>query len=411
MKKVLFTVFFMLSVFYNSAHAVVCVPSDIVPAPTDKTKYLQIFENSYALCNGTRRGTFENCPLNTIAEGWDGRLHKCTTNGWTQIDMDQIQTCTDPLNEIEDSYSSNLGVLVSNKAAQQNWIIYLNYANDGNFIGVQDGTYCKFSQNKYDELLNDCLDIQKGDFLYWDTENKKTILCETKHNPQEQSIITVKDANSNPLSGVQIIYIDNNHNGTPILTGENGQAILEYNAKAQKQIVTFHKDGFSDVNKIISAVRKNPNIIMVAIQPNDDEHTDTDTNTTAPTTTDTYTDDITDKNIDINNTDETTNPEISDKLKSAQDALTKAKEAENSWANRGVTAASSAMTGLGGMAAASAIAEKRADAEAEKQMRAYIETKKCQYGNGQNVKLGNEEITLPGGNELLDYYKSEAKRS
>ena len=93
-----------------------------------------------------------------------------------------------------------------------------------------------------------------------------------------------------------------------------------------------------------------------------------------------------------------------DKLKSAQDALAAAREKENSWANRGVTAASSAMTGLGGMAAASALAEKRADAEAEKQMRAYIETMKCEYGNGQNVKPGNEEITLPGGNELLDYY-------
>jgi hypothetical protein len=134
---------------------------------------------------------------------------------------------------------------------------------------------------------------------------------------------------------------------------------------------------------------------MVAIQPNDNEHADTDTGTTAQTTTDTYTDDI---------TDETTNTEISDKLKSAQDALTKAKEAENSWANRGVTAASTAVTGLGAMAAASAIAEKRADAEAEKEMRAYIETMKCEYGNGQNVKLGNEEITLPGGNELLEYY-------
>ena len=72
--------------------------------------------------------------------------------------------------------------------------------------------------------------------------------------------------------------------------------------------------------------------------------------------------------------------------------------------NRGVTAASSAMTGLGGMQLAEGIAEQRADAEAEKEMRAYIETMKCEYGNGQNVELGNEEITLPGGNELLDYY-------
>ena len=101
---------------------------------------------------------------------------------------------------------------------------------------------------------------------------------------------------------------------------------------------------------------------------------------------------------------ENENPEISDKLKSAQDALAAAREKENSWANRAVTAASSAMTGLGGMQLAEGIAEQRADAEAEKEMRAYIETMKCEYGNGQNVKLGNEEITLPGGNELLDYY-------
>ncbi len=96
--------------------------------------------------------------------------------------------------------------------------------------------------------------------------------------------------------------------------------------------------------------------------------------------------------------------ELAQKLKSAQDALAAAHEKENSWANRGVTAASSAMTGLGGMQLAEGIAERRADAEAEKEMRAYIETMKCEYGNGQNVKLGNEEITLPGGNELLDYY-------
>jgi len=404
MKKVLFTVFFMLSVFYNSAHAVVCVPSDIVPAPTNKTKYLQIFENSYALCNG-KRGTFENCPLNTIAEGWDGRLHKCTKNGWTQIDMDQIQTCTGSLDQIEDLHdnNSNLGILVANDYAQQDWIIYLNYTNDGNFIGVQDGTYCKFRQTEYDELLNNCLTIQKGDFLYWDTENKKTILCETKYNPQEQSIITVKDVNSNPLSNVQVIYSDINHDGTPILTGENGQATLEYNAKAQKQIVTFRKEGFSDVNKIISAVRKNPNIIMVAIQPDDDENDDDKVVEIEPKepTEEPVVEPVVDEEPPA---PKSTPEELEQKLKSAQDALTKAKDAENSWANRGVTAASSAMTGLGGMAAASALAEQRADAEAEKQMRAYIETMKCEYGNGQNVKLGNEEITLPGGNELLDYY-------
>ena len=84
--------------------------------------------------------------------------------------------------------------------------------------------------------------------------------------------------------------------------------------------------------------------------------------------------------------------------------VTTARDKENSWANRGLTAASTATTGLGTMAAASAIAAQRSDAEAEKEMRAYIETMKCDYGGGQNIKLGNEETTLPGGNELLEYY-------
>ena len=96
--------------------------------------------------------------------------------------------------------------------------------------------------------------------------------------------------------------------------------------------------------------------------------------------------------------------ELAEKLKTAQNELAVAKEKENSWANRGLSAASTAMTGLGGMQLAQGIAEKKADADAEKEMRAYIETMKCDYGGGKNITMGNEEITLPGGNELLEYY-------
>ena len=102
--------------------------------------------------------------------------------------------------------------------------------------------------------------------------------------------------------------------------------------------------------------------------------------------------------------EKTIDKELAEKLKSARDELAAAKEKENSWANRGLSAASTAMTGLGGMQLAQGIAEKKADADAEKEMRAYIETMKCDYGGGKNITMGNEEITLPGGNELLEYY-------
>ena len=78
-------------------------------------------------------------------------------------------------------------------------------------------------------------------------------------------------------------------------------------------------------------------------------------------------------------------------------------EKEQSLENKTLTATTTAATGLGAMGAASAYAERLADADAEEEMSAYITTMRCEYGNGKQVNLGNEE-TLPGGNELSKYY-------
>lgn len=93
-----------------------------------------------------------------------------------------------------------------------------------------------------------------------------------------------------------------------------------------------------------------------------------------------------------------------DALKEAEDKYKKAKDTEQSLANRTLTAASTAATGVGLMTAASAKAEQKADEDAEQDMSAYLATFRCEYGRGQSTKAGNEEITLPGGNELLTYY-------
>ena len=74
-----------------------------------------------------------------------------------------------------------------------------------------------------------------------------------------------------------------------------------------------------------------------------------------------------------------------------------------SWANKGTTALSTLMTGEGAMMAARAIAEKKADNEAKREMAEYVSKMKCEYGGGQSVNLGDTE-TLPGGNELANYY-------
>ena len=195
-----------------------------------------------------------------------------------------------------------------------------------------------------------------------------------------------------PLSSVQVFVASNNQLTTT--TGDDGKYTLE-NIPNNADI-SFNLSGYNQ--QTVNATNLNNKTISLIPSETDEEPAESESLTEQYNATDASGDD------DNETQNENENPEISDKLKSAQDALAAAREKENSWANRGVTAASSAMTGLGGMQLAEGIAERRADAEAEKQMRAYIETMKCEYGNGQNVKLGNEEITLPGGNELLDYY-------
>ena len=95
--------------------------------------------------------------------------------------------------------------------------------------------------------------------------------------------------------------------------------------------------------------------------------------------------------------------EAKKRLQEAKDKLTETDENEQSWANRALTSVSTAATGLGTMAAFSAYSEQQADKEAEQDMSNWLATMSCEYGNHQQVKAGNEEISLPGG-DLFDYY-------
>ncbi len=90
------------------------------------------------------------------------------------------------------------------------------------------------------------------------------------------------------------------------------------------------------------------------------------------------------------------------------DALTEnanaMRENENRMENRILGATTTAATGLGTWAAASGLAETRADADALTAMRAYLATFQCEYGGGQTVDYGPNDVALPGGNELTEYY-------
>lgn len=81
------------------------------------------------------------------------------------------------------------------------------------------------------------------------------------------------------------------------------------------------------------------------------------------------------------------------------------KAVEQSTENKLLGAAGMAATGIGGMQLASAISEKNADENAERDMAAYLATFRCDYGHGMNIKGGETGIELPGANTLIPLYQ------
>lgn len=100
---------------------------------------------------------------------------------------------------------------------------------------------------------------------------------------------------------------------------------------------------------------------------------------------------------------------ISDEdLKKLQDNAEKMHENETSLANKTLGATGMGTVGIGGMMATSALSEQRLDAQAERDMRAYLETFRCDYGSGKDSKGGETDIELPGGNDMFNLYAQYA---
>ena len=86
-----------------------------------------------------------------------------------------------------------------------------------------------------------------------------------------------------------------------------------------------------------------------------------------------------------------------DELRDNADAM---HERENSTANKMLGGAAMATMGISGMELASAMSEKKAMADAELDMTAYLATFVCDYGAGHNIKGGEVDVELPSSPEL-----------
>ena len=98
-----------------------------------------------------------------------------------------------------------------------------------------------------------------------------------------------------------------------------------------------------------------------------------------------------------------------DQISDLSDNAQKMRENETSWANRAIGAAGIGATGIGGAMVGAALSERAADDDAERAMRAYLETFRCDYGAGKNIKGGEVNVELPGGNDMIGLYTQYAQ--
>ena len=92
------------------------------------------------------------------------------------------------------------------------------------------------------------------------------------------------------------------------------------------------------------------------------------------------------------------------KIAELQENYDAMKEKEQSTANKLLGAGAMASIGAGGQMIASSLAEQQADEAAELDMTAYLATFRCDFGQGRNIKGGETDIVLPGGNALAPLY-------
>lgn len=210
---------------------------------------------------------------------------------------------------------------------------------------------------------------------------------------------TVVDAKG-PLSGVSVYKTSDNTVGT----ATDLEGLFTLGRLKSDDEVTFSYVGHEPVTKRVSELLgQNPTIVLNATPTGLDEITImSQDETPAEATQEEQTPEQT--VVQTKPTEE----EIAaaqKKLTDAQQKLDAAREKQNSLGNRLVNAGASAATGYGARMVATAMAEQSADAKAESDMREWIDTMKCEYGDGQVFNVGTETIYLPGGDEISEYAK------
>ncbi len=102
---------------------------------------------------------------------------------------------------------------------------------------------------------------------------------------------------------------------------------------------------------------------------------------------------------------ELTKEESAERVKKLQDNYDAMQDKEMSLANRITGAAGIGAVGIGGMQLASALSEQKSDADAERDMAAYLATFRCSWGSGQSANGGDTDVNIGGAGQITNLYR------
>ena len=225
------------------------------------------------------------------------------------------------------------------------------------------------------------------------------------------SFIGYKPQTLNPGQNLNIVLI------------EDSTALAEVKVNATWESRDCNEEELKKVNAKSGRTERNPNGNGVYCKPTECSDSyilskdgnscvlkEEKANTETTTTNDQEENKDTPKENNTENKEETDNtPKLSEedskkKIAELQENYDATKEKEQSMENKLLGAGAMASIGAGGQMIASSLAEQQADAAAELDMTAYLATFRCDFGQGRNIKGGETDIVLPGGNALAPLY-------
>ncbi len=100
-----------------------------------------------------------------------------------------------------------------------------------------------------------------------------------------------------------------------------------------------------------------------------------------------------------------TQEQSADRIKELDENYQAMREKEQSLENRILGATGIATMGAGGQMIAAGLAEQQSDADAERDMAAYLASFRCDWGNGQSARGGDTNISLAGNAQFTNLYR------